>query len=114
MYRPHFQVSTSQIQGTPFKKEDVLDPIKAFLDRHSVPSEIVKNVRFSGNNIYVSLEEGSITKHGAAMKSAFNPLSTAKYSYALQDNDVLYFWVPFLEDVVEANNKHNSSLAAGV
>lgn len=105
MFRPHYQIHTPGGNGTHFEKKDVLDPIKNFLERHNIPSEIVQDVSFSGNAIYVKLQQGSAKQYGEEMDAVFKPLSTAKFSYALmRSSDMISCWVPFLEDVVEANN----------
>lgn len=97
--------------GTHFEKKDVLDPLKSFLDHHNIPSEIVNDVSFFGNSIYVKLKKGSAKEHSNEMNSAFKTLPTSSFSYSLSEiDDRISFWVPFLEDIVEANNKYQFEL----
>ena len=51
MFRPHYQIYTQGSIGTQFEKKDVLDPVKSFLDRNGIPSEIVEDVNIFYNDI---------------------------------------------------------------
>jgi hypothetical protein len=107
MFRPHYQIHTFAGGGTQFEKKDVLDPLKKFLAHHNISPEIVTDVSFYGNSISIELKKGCAKEHGKEMNSAFGVLSTSKYSYSLSEvDDKITCWVPFLEDIVEANNKH--------
>lgn len=110
MFRPYYRIHTPAEKGTHFEKQDILQPLKEFLDRHDIPSEIVNDVSFWGNNIYVKLRKGSIDEYCIQINTALKPLRSSKYSYSLRDKsateDVLSCWAPFIEDIVEANNKH--------
>lgn len=110
MFRPHYQIYTQGSIGTRFEKKDVLDPVKSFLDRHGIPSEIVVDVSFCYNCIYIELKKGSVDKYGNEMKFAFDALPSPQgYGLLAVDRwkeDLIECWAPFLEDIVEANNKH--------
>ena len=109
MFRPHYQIHTPSGPGTHFEKQDILDPFKKFLARHSIPAEIVQDVSFSGNAIYVKLKKGSANEHGNEMDAVFKTLSTSKFAYSLMRSmDLISCWVPFLEDIVEANNQNEN------
>lgn len=114
MFRPHYQIHTTSGNGTHFEKRDILNPIKKFLARHDIPSEIINDVKFSGNDIYVKLKKGSIDEYGERVKSAFNTLKSSSFSYSLMCSenidDMIYCWVPFLENIVEANNIYEFEL----
>ena len=83
MFRPHYQIYTQGSIGTQFEKKDVLDPVKSFLDRNGIPSEIVEDVNIFYNDISVKLKKGSVAQYGREMELAFKNLPSSSYSYSL-------------------------------
>ena len=97
-----------------FSKQDVMEPLKRFLENNNIPSDIITDVSFTGKFvIYVHFKKGSIEQYGNDMRSAFDKLPHSKFSYALMRtggmNEIIECWAPFINDIVEANRSHRAA-----